>query len=219
MSPTGSPRSMRDSSRAKLALARAGESARAARRSLIVSMLLGLLAAAPPVLACYKMPIAGTGFSVAEQVKCVAARIRAAAQHHAHPHRTTPPPSHSAALRCRARRCRHAHHCTHRYKTRSGVSATEEPAVILGAAGAGVGGSPAVRVVLLNSDTEKVVTDVKATLSKLNERFAPGDAIKRAMLSGDEEDATVRRRRKRSLLLSVAHVCVTMLRCDTHTSA
>lgn len=91
--------------------------------------------------------------------------------------------------------------------------------MILGAAGAGVGGSPAVRVVLLNSDTEKVVTDVKATLSKLNERFAPGDAIKRAMLSGDEEDATVRRRRKRSLLLSVAHVCVTMLRCETHTSA
>jgi hypothetical protein len=67
-----------------------------------------------------------------------------------------------------------------------------EPAVIISEAGKGVGGAPAVRVKLFNSDTEVVVKDVKAMLSKLNERFAPGDAVKRAMLSGQEEDATVR---------------------------
>ncbi len=71
---------------------------------------------------------------------------------------------------------------------------TAEPAVILGEEeleDEGIGGSPAVRVKLLNSETEVVVQNVQATLAKLHVPFAPGDLVKRAMLSGKEEDAQV----------------------------
>lgn len=71
---------------------------------------------------------------------------------------------------------------------RLGSHVAAEPAIIMGNAGAS-----GVRVKVLNSSFgEMVVNDISA-LSKLREQFAPGDAVKRAMLSGAEEDATVRR--------------------------
>jgi hypothetical protein len=86
MALTGSSRSKRDTKRAKSSRARVGASAAQsartrAARTRVVSVLLGLLAAATTAFACSKMPIAGTDFSLAEQVKCVAARAQAAAKH------------------------------------------------------------------------------------------------------------------------------------------
>ncbi len=52
------------------------------------------------------------------------------------------------------------------------------------------GDSSAVKIQLLCNNSELSVG--AAQLAKLGEAFAPGDAVKRAMLSGQEEDATVR---------------------------
>jgi hypothetical protein len=102
------------------------------------------------------------------------------------------PHARAAALDARAALLR-----TSRYTLRLGSNTSLEPAVVMGAAGMFANGTPAVRVKLLATNADVIVNEV-SMLSKLGESFAPGDAIKRAMLSGDEEDATVRARRARA---------------------
>jgi hypothetical protein len=71
----------------------------------------------------------------------------------------------------------------------------------MGSVGVTPCGTPAVRVKLLKTGADLVVSDL-ASLAKLRESFAPGEAIKRAKMNGDEEDATVR---QRCALLAIRH--------------
>jgi hypothetical protein len=73
---------------------------------------------------------------------------------------------------------------------RDEVSAPE-PAVIIKAVGASAHGTPAVQLRLSSTGAKVVVSDLR-DVAKLRTRFAPGDAVWRAMLDGREEDATAR---------------------------
>ncbi len=75
-----------------------------------------------------------------------------------------------------------------RYTLRLGNNISQEPGIVMGADGAS-----GARVKLLRTNADVIVNDT-SMLSKLSESFSPGDTIKRAMLSGAEEDATVRQR-------------------------
>jgi hypothetical protein len=89
-----------------------------------------------------------------------------------------------ALLRCMRAGAAHAS----RYTLRLGNNISQEPGIIMGADGAS-----GARVKLLRTNADVIVNDT-SMLSKLSESFSPGDTIKRAMLSGAEEDATVRQR-------------------------
>lgn len=73
----------------------------------------------------------------------------------------------------------------------------------MGAANAG-----AVRVKVLSTGADVIVNSV-SDLAALSETFSPGDHIKRAMLSGAEEDAVVR----------AAHSACIAHRADSNPSA
>ncbi len=80
----------------------------------------------------------------------------------------------------------------------------------MGAAGASAYGTPAVRVKLLSTGADVVVSDVR-DLAALSESFAPGDIIKRAKLDGVEEDATVRAQRR-----CTHERCIAIARAGAH---
>ena len=69
-------------------------------------------------------------------------------------------------------------------------SVATAPAIVMGLADGSTLAAPAVRLKLAGLHTEVVVKDL-TKLKALCESFSPGDAVKRAMLNGQEEDAEV----------------------------
>ena len=138
--------------------------------------------------ACVQERIGNTSFYKAEQVKCVALRSRAREQRSRRRRAQQP----AAAAAChghdakmpfpssRVERARPAR----RYTMRLSSQIVLEPAIVMGGSGNDV------KVKVLSNGAE--VSVGAGALAKLGESFAPGDAIKRAMLNGQEEDATVR---------------------------
>ncbi len=137
--------------------------------------------------------VAGTNLWLAQQVTCVLqARLAC------------------VAPRLRAERCSvgldsRLSNCATRYTPRQkGTRSEAQPAVVLEAAD-----EPAKVWVKLLRTGDEVLCNAK-DLSALREKFVPGDAAKRAMLNGEEEDAEVRRSHLRCASASEHRACAAL---------